>query len=95
MSRRYVIRHNGMTSFVPPCFCWSAHRGDGLDITFSDIDASQIDDLAVATAIRQWIVAPGARGLEAEGDVESYDVPVPSGALPGMRFVVHLSHGFV
>lgn len=41
--QRYRVRHNGLTCFIPPCFCWDLFDCEwNFQETISDMDLSQL-----------------------------------------------------
>jgi hypothetical protein len=82
-----VVKNNGLTSFVPPCFAWDIieDKGERKIATASELDLSE---LKLAPADEQDLRDSLYRGeLRVKGRLEKVGVAMPSGE-EGLSFVV-------
>jgi hypothetical protein len=83
---RYSIQYNGMTSFVPPTFCWDIIDESGNEQTVSDLDFSALStDPGEREQLRQRALTAG---LVAHGTVTEYPRPDGKAGPLGRRLVV-------
>jgi hypothetical protein len=83
--QRYRVRHNGLTCFIPPCFCWDLFDFEWrFQETISDIDLSQ---LQLEEMKKDEIIQMLAKGeLIVEGTINHQ--PVPPKNLEGKILVI-------
>lgn len=81
----YIVRENGLTSFVPPCFHFDLDSLDGVRIgTVSDIDDSRCP-----ASLRAFIARlVGSQGAAVRGRIENYEEPNSPSGVRGRRLVI-------